>query len=118
MNTTPKVICNLGWFPERPKAEPKVDSQSDGWPSLDCGIEEFRKFYNTLKVGERVVERGVSCMTDETGTIVETDHGIGVRWDTKFKEGTGMVTSVTGGTRRLTEEANAKNETRKGENNG
>lgn len=70
-------------------------------PALDCSIEEFRAFCATLKVGEKVVERGNSCMTGETGVIVEKDGRIGVKWDTSFEEGLGMVTSVTFGTRRI-----------------
>jgi hypothetical protein len=72
-------------------------------PPLDCTIEEFRDFIDTLNEGDRVIERGNSGMTGETGTIVisRNGHEKCVRWDTVFREGTGMVTSITGGTRRL-----------------
>jgi len=71
-------------------------------PPLDCPQEELIEFIRSLKPGDRVVERGQSCMTGETGTVVLCGDGrTGVRWDTKFREGSGMVTSVTGGTRRL-----------------
>jgi hypothetical protein len=77
-------------------------------PSLGCSIEEFRAFVETLQVGDRVIERGQSMMTGETGTVVMSrtpSHGKCVKWDTKFREGSGMVTSITGGTRRLQENA-------------
>ena len=77
-------------------------------PSLGCSIEEFRAFVETLQVGERMIERGQSMMTGETGTVVMSrtpGHGKCVKWDTKFREGSGMVTSITGGTRRLQENA-------------
>jgi hypothetical protein len=73
-------------------------------PPLDCSLDEFRAFVETLQVGERVIERGASGMTGETGTIVLSktpSNGKCVKWDTKFREGTGMVTSITGGTRRI-----------------
>ena len=80
-------------------------------PSLGCSIEEFRAFVETLQVGERVIERGQSMMTGETGTVVMSrtpGHGKCVKWDTKFREGSGMVTSITGGTRRLQENAQSQ----------
>ena len=80
-------------------------------PPLDCTHEEFLAFHESLKFGERVVERGQSCMTGETGTIVKTNRGSGkgVKWDTEFADhpGARMTTSVTGGTRRLEDEDEA-----------
>ncbi len=73
-------------------------------PPLGCSIEEFRAFVETLEIGERVIERGKSGMKGETGTVVMSKtpgHGKCVKWDTVFCEGSGMVTSITGGTRRL-----------------
>lgn len=70
-------------------------------PPLDCPHEELVAFINSLTPGERVIERGQSCMIGQTGTVILYDGSISVRWGTVFKEGTGMVTSVTGGTRRI-----------------
>lgn len=70
-------------------------------PPLDCTREELLAFFDTLQEGDRVIERGVSGMQGETGTIIFYKERKSVRWDTKFKEGTGMVTSLTGGLRRL-----------------
>lgn len=74
-------------------------------PPLGCSRDEFLAFINSLEEGERVIEAGVSGMQWETGVTVLSKHGNGmcVRWDTKFREGTGMVTSITGGTRRLSD---------------
>jgi hypothetical protein len=71
-------------------------------PPLDCSHAEFMAFYNTLAIGDRVIERGNSGMYGQTGHIVLCRDGSkGVKWDTIFDEGTGMVTSITGGTRAL-----------------
>lgn len=70
-------------------------------PPLDCPREELVAFINSLTPGQRVIERGQSCMIGQTGTVILYDGSISVRWDTVFREGTGMVTSVTGGTRRI-----------------
>lgn len=69
-------------------------------PSLDCPFEEFREFYKSLKVGERVIELGESGMKGQAGTIVLGREGVSVQWDTDF-DGSRMTTAVTGGTRRL-----------------
>lgn len=45
------------------------------------------------------MEMGGSCMKGETGTVEILDMGVCIRWDTKFREGSGMVTSFTGGAR-------------------
>ena len=67
-------------------------------------MDEFREFHANLNVGDRVIERGESGMKGETGTIVEMESGKCIKWDTKFEEGSGMVTSVTLGARLIPEE--------------
>ncbi len=54
MNTTPKVICNLGWFPERPKAEPKVDSQPDCYPKR---FDQLMNFYDAETMEDLIDEQ-------------------------------------------------------------
>jgi len=59
-------------------------------------------YLRSLKVGERVIETGNSCMTGKCGVVYMSDdpeHGLCVLWDGPEKFGTG----VTHGTRRLRE---------------
>jgi len=56
-----------------------------------------------MKGGERVMEMGGSCMIGETGTVEIRGAEVCIRWDTKFAEGSGMVTSFTGGARIIQE---------------
>lgn len=69
-------------------------------PPLNCSAEEFKSFCNSLEIGERVIELGDSCMTGQTGTIVEGREGKAVKWDTDF-DGRQMTTAITAGTRRI-----------------
>lgn len=66
---------------------------------MDCSHDELVAYIRSMKGGERVMEMGGSCMTGETGTVEIRDSGVCIRWDTKFAEGSGMVTSFTGGAR-------------------
>ena len=68
-------------------------------PPLDCLHEELVAYIKSMKGGERVMEMGVSCMQGQTGTVEIRDSGVCIRWDTVFDEGSGMVTSFTGGAR-------------------
>ena len=63
---------------------------------------EVLDYLHTLKPGERVIETGQSCMTGVQGVVYESTTGGGtcVRWE--LPEGK-MGTSVTWGTRRLTD---------------
>lgn len=68
-------------------------------PSLDCSLTELVTYIKSMKGGERVIEMGGSCMIGETGTVELRGAEVCIRWDTKFVEGSGMVTSFTGGAR-------------------
>jgi hypothetical protein len=69
-------------------------------PPLDCSNEVLVAYIRSMKGGERVIEMGGSAMKGETGTVeINPVGGICIRWDTEFKEGSGMVTSFTGGAR-------------------
>ena len=54
-----------------------------------------------MKGGERVMEMGGSCMYRMTGTVEIREGCVCIRWDAKFKEGSGLVTSFTGGARTI-----------------
>lgn len=69
---------------------------------VDAGVPAIREHHLSLVEGDAVIEIGKSGLQWETGVMVRTGDGsLGVRWDTKFEEGTGMVTSITGGTRKI-----------------
>jgi len=63
-----------------------------------------RKYLQSLKVGDRVVETGRSCMFAATGTVFMSEtpgHGMCVRWDVLPGDKGQMSTSVTHGTQRI-----------------
>lgn len=59
-------------------------------------------YISSLKVGEQVIECGQSCMTGVKGTVYESKDGGGtcVKWNAPSGQ---IGTSVTWGTRRLTD---------------
>lgn len=69
--------------------------------------QEMRDYIFSLKVGERVIETGQSCMFGAVGTVYISDNE-GTRgtkcvmWEWP-KNAAGMGTSVTHGTRRIKE---------------
>jgi hypothetical protein len=76
-------------------------------PPIDTS-EENLAYINSLKVGEEVVEMGHSCMYGKRGVVYlsEDGHGTCVRWNlptTKYDKATWMGTSVTWGTRRISD---------------
>lgn len=109
---------NAPWEKEVGEMLDKADSRripDDIQPPLDCSREDLLAFFGTLEEGDRVIECGESGMKGQTGTIVlskDPAHGKCVRWDTEFEEGTGMVSGITGGTRRLPAAAENKTEQR------
>ena len=69
--------------------------------------EQFRKYVSSLKVGERVIETGKSCMAGAVGTVYiwtneETCGSKCVMWGWP-KDVATLGTSVTHGTRRIKE---------------
>lgn len=76
-------------------------SQTAPQPPLGCPHAELVAFIRSLKPGDRVIELGYSGMKGQTGTVELREGNVLIRWDTKFEEGTGMVTSFTGGARLL-----------------
>ncbi len=54
MNTTPKVICNLGWFPEKPKPESKVDSRPTRYPKK---FDQLMNFYDVETMEDLIDEQ-------------------------------------------------------------
>jgi hypothetical protein len=84
-----------------------MTNYSETWMNSD---DEIRAYLNSLQDGEEVIETGESCMTGKTGIVYtstnEATKGKCVKWED------GMGTSVTWGTRRLSdtgkEVANAK----------
>ena len=72
---------------------------------LECDkYQSVTQYLNSLKIGERVIETGMSCMYNHTGTIVASNQGdyLCVRWD-RDDQGV-MTTNITHGTRRISEE--------------
>lgn len=71
--------------------------------------DEVRAYLKNLKPGERVVETGQSCMTGKEGEIYISENegttkgSTCVRWDALPGETGRMGTSVTWGTRRISE---------------
>ena len=70
--------------------------------------EDLKIYWNSLEEGERVIETGVSGMYGRTGVVYmddkrETSPNKCVRWDTLDGEVGYMGTSITWGTRRLTD---------------
>lgn len=90
---------------------PALSMEDQGWdydnrelegnwnPPLDCPHEDLVAFIQSLKEGERVIEAGVSGFTGWTGTVVFSNNVCCVAWDGSR----GMVTSCTGGTRRISD---------------
>jgi hypothetical protein len=69
--------------------------------------DELRAYIESLKVGEKVIETGASCMTGAVGTVYVSDDDLTrgtkcVMWEWP-KDIAGMGTSVTHGTRRIKE---------------
>lgn len=65
-----------------------------------------RKYLNTLKEGERVIETSRSAFWNRHGTVYiksEPEGGVCVLWDPDEGETARMGTSVTWGTRRLSD---------------
>jgi hypothetical protein len=76
-------------------------------PPIDTS-EENLAYINSLKAGEEVVEMGKSCMYGIRGVVyIHAERGdVCVRWKlptTKYNEGGLMGTSVTWGTRRISD---------------
>lgn len=75
-------------------------------PPLDTSPENLA-YISALKVGERVIEMDESCMKGILGTVYESaDRGTCVMWElptTKWDKATKMGTSVTWGTRRVSD---------------
>lgn len=91
--------------PQTPTAEPLA-------PLTGSALVEYLK---ALKPGERVVETGRSCLQGREGTVYLGKQGeVCVLWDKKRGEDGQMGTSVTGGTRRVTEAQNSDYPTQKG----
>ena len=70
--------------------------------------DEVMAYLKTLKVGERVIEVGQSCMTGKKGTVYISENemtkgSICVRWDAWPGETSRMGTSATWGTRRISD---------------
>ena len=62
------------------------------------------EYIKSLKPGERVVETGRSCLQGREGTVYHSERGdVCIMWDKKPGESGQMGTSVTGGTRRVSE---------------
>ena len=62
------------------------------------------EYLNGLKPGERVVETGRSCLQGREGTVYLGRLGeVCVLWDKKPGESGQMGTSVTGGSRRVSQ---------------
>ena len=64
---------------------------------------EANHYLNNLQVGDEVIEAGQSCMTGARGVVyrsVSPPYGLCVMWE--YPDGK-MGTSVTHGTRRLTD---------------
>lgn len=62
------------------------------------------KYLQSLKVGDRVVETGRSCMFAATGTVFLSEtpgHGNCVLWDVLPGDQGQMSTSITHGTKRI-----------------
>lgn len=60
--------------------------------------EAIVAFLKTLRPGDTVVETS-GGMAGSKGVVINTERGLGVKWDHQFEEGNGLVTSLTGGTR-------------------
>lgn len=64
-------------------------------------MKEINEYFDTLEVGERVVDTSRSAMYKKQGTIYMSGNSKCVLWD-KDKDGQ-MGTTITGGSRRLTD---------------
>lgn len=61
-------------------------------------------YLNTLKAGDRVIETGNNCMRGCSGTVYLNDNNlICVKWDRAVGESRWMGTSVTAGTRKISD---------------
>ena len=71
-------------------------------PPIDLS-EANLEYLKGLKVGDKVVEMGQSCMYGKEGVVYESKQGFGlcVKWF--LENGSCMGTSVTHGTRRLSD---------------
>jgi hypothetical protein len=80
-----------------------IESSNPSMKMLDETGPEVMAYLKSLKPGEEVIETGSSCMTGKTGVVYEStsDGGTCVKWD--LKDGTYMGTSVTWGTRRISD---------------
>ena len=66
-------------------------------------MKEINEYFDTLEVGERVVDTSKSAMYKKQGTIYMNDDNVQcVLWDIDA-DGCQMGTSITGGSRRLSD---------------
>ena len=70
--------------------------------------QQVKDYLNGLQVDERVIETGKSCMTGRTGTVYvstnkATEGSLCVMWDRLPGDDSRMGTSVTMGTRRISD---------------